>query len=76
MREALRVAIAALFVIGVGIVYYELGASRAPAEFERALSTPCATEDSTNCHWSAATMGNGDGRSFVNVAGNVYYLSE
>lgn len=30
-----------------------------------AVLPPCPTEDSTNCAWDAATMGNGAGRSFV-----------
>jgi hypothetical protein len=29
----------------------------------------CEYEDSENCYWNAATMGNGDGTSFVNVNG-------
>ena len=27
--------------------------------------TPCATEDSTWCHWDAETQGNGQGTSFT-----------
>jgi hypothetical protein len=34
---------------------------------------PCATEDSHDCYWDAATMGNGHGRSFVAIGGHVYY---
>jgi hypothetical protein len=34
---------------------------------------PCPTEDSADCYWNAATMGNGQGRSFVNIDGNYYY---
>ena len=30
---------------------------------------PCATEDSTNCHWDAQTRGNGQGVSFVDLGG-------
>lgn len=32
---------------------------------------PCASEDSTNCHWDAQARGNGQGVSFVDVAGFV-----
>lgn len=32
-----------------------------------AVSTPCPTEDSTNCRYDAATMGNGLGSSFIAV---------
>lgn len=35
--------------------------------------TPCAQEDSINCYWDAATMGNGQGSSFVNLDGTLYY---
>lgn len=34
----------------------------------------CATEDSTNCYWNAATMGNGTGNSFIDVNGTAYYV--
>lgn len=34
---------------------------------------PCPEEDSRNCYWDAATMGNGVGRSFVNIDGRMYY---
>lgn len=34
---------------------------------------PCATEDSTNCYWDADTMGNGEGLSFIDIDGTVYY---
>jgi hypothetical protein len=34
---------------------------------------PCAEEDSTDCYWDAASRGNGIGRSFVDIAGKVYY---
>jgi len=34
----------------------------------------CPTEDSDDCYWDAATMGNGSGRSFVVEHGIVSYL--
>lgn len=34
---------------------------------------PCPTEDSDNCYWNAATMGNGQGQSFVNIDGVTTY---
>lgn len=34
----------------------------------------CATEDSTNCVWDAATQGNGTGSSFVDIDGTAYYF--
>ena len=30
-----------------------------------AATTPCVTEDSTNCYWDAQSMGNGVGNSFI-----------
>lgn len=39
-----------------------------------ALSTPCETEDSTDCYWNAATMGNGLGDSFVSIGDATFYL--
>lgn len=33
----------------------------------------CVTEDDTNCHWNAQTMGNGLGTSFYDVGGVVFY---
>lgn len=33
----------------------------------------CITEDSTNCYWNAATMGNGTGNSFLDINGIAYY---
>lgn len=29
------------------------------------VNTPCPTEDSTGCTWSAGTQGNGQGQSFI-----------
>lgn len=34
---------------------------------------PCAAEDSSGCYWDAAARGNGEGTSFVNVAGVTFY---
>ena len=35
---------------------------------------PCATEDSANCYWNARTMGNGQGRSFIDLGGYLIRL--
>jgi len=34
---------------------------------------PCENEDSPNCYWDAATMGDGTGTSFINWDGVYYY---
>lgn len=33
----------------------------------------CEGEDSTNCKWNAKTMGNGKGKSFININGVTHY---
>lgn len=35
--------------------------------------TACATEDSDNCYWDAATHGNGTGTSFISLDGVLYF---
>lgn len=51
-------------------------ASSAPAATPGALPTytlpPCPTEDSDDCYWDAARMGNGQGTSFVSLQGITY----
>lgn len=32
-----------------------------------AISTPCPTEDSTNCYWDAQAQGNGRGTSSLRI---------
>lgn len=36
----------------------------------------CAAEDDTDCIWIADLRGNGVGRSFVDIAGEVFYFGE
>ena len=38
------------------------------------IASPCQTEDSRNCTWYADVQGNGQGTSFVDIAGMVIYL--
>lgn len=33
----------------------------------------CEQEDSENCFWDATTRGNGQGRSFINIRGHIFY---
>lgn len=46
----------------------------AVAAFGYNLLPECSTEDSTNCVWYASVQGNGEGRSFIDLGGTVYYL--
>jgi hypothetical protein len=39
-----------------------------------AVLPPCAAEDSRNCHWDAQARSNGLGHSFIDMAGEVFYL--
>jgi hypothetical protein len=45
-------------------------------ESDIAALQPCQFEDSMDCHWDAATQGNGKGRSFNAVGGQVIYVAE
>ena len=38
------------------------------------IARPCPTEDSPNCTWYADVQGNGQGTSFIDIAGMVIYL--
>jgi hypothetical protein len=38
-----------------------------------AFSDKCATEDSTNCAWHAASQGNGYGQDFVRIGDTIIY---
>jgi hypothetical protein len=46
------------------------------AGLEPHLLYPCPVEDAPNCYWDAATMGNGTGRSFVNIDGEYFNAEE
>ena len=54
---------------------FERGGATENQGYSAALSTPCATEDSSNCYWLATDQGNGLGHSFVDIAGVTYYLN-
>jgi hypothetical protein len=45
----------------------------APAAPAASALPACPSEDSDNCYWDAATMGNGTGTSFVMLNGVAYY---
>ena len=46
------------------------------ADGAAAVLSPCATEDSDNCYWDADMQGNGLGRSFTVINGEVTYKGE
>lgn len=59
---------------GIALTAACLPEAPAPAPVHPTITlVPCATEDAANCYWDAATMGNGAGRSFVNIDGTYYY---
>lgn len=80
-------AILGTAVVGSAIVYApNNGPASTPAP-EQAVEAPlsgyaysldalpaCETEDATDCYWNADVQGNGEGRSFVNIAGTAYYV--
>lgn len=68
VRTAVRLALVAA-LLGGGYAY---ALSPSPVQGGLTLSQ-CATEDSTNCVWNAATQGNGQGRSFIDINGVAYY---
>lgn len=37
---------------------------------------PCIEEDSRNCQWNADVVGNGEGRSFIDYNGRVFYAEK
>lgn len=70
-------ALTAAFLVGLAAAsgygapsHSEVNASNA------AHSLPaCATEDSDNCYWDAATRSNGQGHSFFVISGHVTYTN-
>lgn len=57
-------------------VQYDDASGRYAVQHEGATLTllPCEFEDSANCIWIASEAGNGEGVSFYDVAGEVFYL--
>lgn len=57
-------------LMGAGLVC-GVAAANAPVNLPA-----CPTEDSDNCYWDATLMGDGNGRSFDAIDGQVYYWDE
>jgi len=63
-----------VLVIGIVIGCFWQSAEPIPQHPVREFpETPCVTEDSTNCFWDATIHGNGLGRSFYDIDGEVVY---
>lgn len=58
----------------VRFMFYAPMIAFALAAFGYAMLPECATEDSTTCVWHADTQGNGEGKSFIDLGGTLYYL--
>lgn len=53
-------------LLGLVAVGLTVAARSSPAAFGNISGIPpCATEDSTCCYWDAASMGDGNGLSFI-----------
>jgi hypothetical protein len=68
MRTLSNFLIAAAVIGGLALIASPFVPSRSEVEHPQPLPA-CVAEDSTNCYWDADSRGNGQGRSFVNVAG-------
>ena len=63
-----RWTLAGLATIGATLA---LGAVAGRTLVAHPLNTPCPTEDSRSCYWRADVMGDGSGRSFVDIDGHL-----
>ena len=65
----------AFLVLVIGIVigcFWQANEPETPA-VNQFPTTPCVTEDSRDCYWDATIRGNGEGRSFWDIGGEVVY---
>ncbi len=69
-------AVFAIIVGGVGAIVLVTVDAIFGAEQHSVTVPACAEEDSTNCFWDAKVQGNGEGRSFLDIDGVVYYVGE
>lgn len=79
----LNLAAAAIVALTAGVIAvekhnegfrqgYETAAQDMTHNVQNAMTVPCATENDHNCYWDADVQGNGQGRSFIDVAGTAY----
>ncbi len=68
-RAGLWAVVAAVVTFALPATY-AFGYASAPV----VASLPaCESDDSTDCYWDARTRGNGEGRSFVDLGGAIFY---
>lgn len=67
MQVITRLALIAVLTGALVNALFTLAAQQAP------VLPACEYEDSRNCIWDAGTAGNGEGVSFVDIDGVVYY---
>lgn len=72
-RMGAYLAILATVVLAPHAIAYAVVPHHTDDDMRASLSVPCPTEDSTNCYWDASVQGNGEGRSFVDIDGTLYY---
>lgn len=53
-----------------------IGAAAATLLLAGCAFPACEYEDSSNCMWNAETQGNGQGQSFIDIAGRAYHLGD
>ena len=71
--DVVALLIVCTLILG-GIIWIFVAASDAVADRTVDRLPTCPTEDSDNCVWHADQSGNGEGRSFYVLDGQVTYL--
>ena len=80
MRRRLWVFAVLTFAWTIGFGWW-LGANHPELFGEKSVQTeshgetlpPCESEDSEDCYWDAEVAGNGEGTSFIEFHGHIYY---
>lgn len=74
-REANRLLYAVILVL-LALTFSQFLRHRPADSRQQITLEPCPTEDSVNCYWLAEIHGNGIGRSFINIDGQIYYRKD
>lgn len=72
-RMAAGIALMLTIVLVPHAIAYAVVPHHTDDDMRASLRTACATEDSTNCYWDATLHGNGEGRSFIDIDGTLYF---